>query len=303
MLAVAAFVAFWVIVALALVLIASRAGQGRRVRGVTRAGSRSALILFVVTVAVFGIALPILMLTGNHNNASANVNGLKLTSAQRSGRELFGEHCGVCHTLAAANAIGKVGPNLDQLRPQASIVLHTIQNGCLPNPSSSETQEACLGQGVMPAQVVTGRQAEEVADFVAKVTGASTSTGSSSSSAAPSSSSATSTTSAPSAPSSPSAGPAQTVNVAAAPGGALKFTSSKLTAKAGKITFVFANKSPLPHNLTIQQGTNGKVLGATPTFTNGTRSLTLTLPAGTYTYYCSVPGHRQAGMLGTLTVT
>ncbi len=60
------------------------------------------------------------------------------------------------------------------------------------------------------------------------------------------------------------------------------------------------NMSPTEHNLTIAQGS--KVLGATPTFTGGKKSLTLTLAAGTYTFYCSVPGHRQAGMEGTLTV-
>lgn len=315
MLAVGIFIAFWVVVALGLFLIASRGGRPRIGRGATRGATRSALLLFVVTTAVFGIALPILMATGNHSNANAQVSGARLTSAERSGRELFGQHCGVCHTLSAANAVGKVGPDLDVLRPDAGTVLRTIQNGCLPNPPSSDSQEICLGQGVMPADVVTGVRAEQVAQFVARVTGASTtisSSGSSaSSSAAPttstssaSSSSATSTTSTSASSSSAApSGPAQTINVAAAPSGALKFTTSKLTAKAGKITFVFANKSPLPHNLTIQQGTNGKVLGATPTFTGGSRSFTVTLPAGTYTYFCSVPGHRQAGMLGTLTVT
>jgi uncharacterized cupredoxin-like copper-binding protein len=44
------------------------------------------------------------------------------------------------------------------------------------------------------------------------------------------------------------------------------------------------------------------VVGATPTFMGGTKTLKLTLKAGTYTYYCSVPGHRAAGMQGTLTV-
>ena len=46
----------------------------------------------------------------------------------------------------------------------------------------------------------------------------------------------------------------------------------------------------------------GKVLGATPPFSGGTKTLSLNLPAGTYTFYCSVPGHEQAGMKGTLTV-
>ena len=105
-----------------------------------------------MTAVVFGIALPLLMLTGNHSNANAQVGGLKLTNAEKSGRELFGQHCGLCHTLAGANAVGKVGPNLDELKPAQSVVLHTINNGCLPNPPKGSSQ-ACLGQGVMPAAV------------------------------------------------------------------------------------------------------------------------------------------------------
>ena len=73
------------------------------------------------------------------------------------GRELFGEHCGVCHTLAAANAIGKVGPNLDTLQPPASLVLNTIDNGCLPN-APSGSAEHCLGQGVDARRRRPGQQ-------------------------------------------------------------------------------------------------------------------------------------------------
>jgi plastocyanin len=61
------------------------------------------------------------------------------------------------------------------------------------------------------------------------------------------------------------------------------------------------NMSPLEHNVTVAQGST--VLGATPTFQGGSKTLTLNLKAGTYTFYCSVPGHRQAGMEGTLTVS
>ncbi len=135
------------------------------------------------------------------------------------------------------------------------------------------------------------------------------SSGSSSSAAAtpPASSStatsppATSSTSATSAASS-SASASSSLSIAADPSGALKFTKSTLTAKAGTVTISFTNRAPVAHNLTVQQGTSGPVVGATPTFTGGTKTLTLKLKAGTYTFYCSVPGHRAAGMQGTLTV-
>ncbi len=172
MLAVAAFVALWVVIAIGLFVLATR-GTGtvhhaRRDPG--RRASNVSITLFVVTAVVFGVGLPLLMLTGNHHNANAQVGGIKLTAAQKSGRELFGDHCGVCHTLAAANAVGKVGPNLDVLKPAQSTVLNTINNGCLPNPPKGSNQ-ACLGQGVMPAAVVQGQDAQNVAAFVAKVAG------------------------------------------------------------------------------------------------------------------------------------
>jgi plastocyanin len=70
--------------------------------------------------------------------------------------------------------------------------------------------------------------------------------------------------------------------------------------KAGKDTFVFTNKSSVPHNFTILQGT--KTIGATPTFAGGVKLLTVTLAARKHTFECTVPGHAAAGMKGTLTV-
>jgi plastocyanin len=89
---------------------------------------------------------------------------------------------------------------------------------------------------------------------------------------------------------------------------ALAYNTKHLTAKAGTITITFTNNSAVEHNVTVARpgirvSQAGAVLGATPTFKGGSRKLTLTLQAGSYVYYCSVPGHREAGMEGTLTVT
>jgi mono/diheme cytochrome c family protein len=172
-LAVLAFVAFWVVIAFGLFYVAVRGGP-RHVRAgsarPSRGANRLVSVMFTFVAIGFGIALPLALLVGNHSNANGQIGGTKLTAAEKRGRELFGVHCAFCHTLAATNAIGKVGPNLDILKPGESIVLHTINNGCLPNAPSS-SQEVCLGQGVMPANVVTGVDAQNVAAFVAKVAG------------------------------------------------------------------------------------------------------------------------------------
>jgi plastocyanin len=74
-----------------------------------------------------------------------------------------------------------------------------------------------------------------------------------------------------------------------------------LSAKAGKVTIDFANSSPLSHNVTVESS-SGSVVGSTPTFQGGTKTVSLNLKPGTYKFFCSVPGHRQAGMQGTLVV-
>ncbi len=114
------------------------------------------------------------------------------------------------------------------------------------------------------------------------------------------------TTGTPAPPSSPAApkapiAPTTQLALAANPAGALSYNTKQLSAKAGTVQITMANMSPLEHNVTIASGST--VLGATPTFVGGSRSVTVKLKAGTYTFYCSVPGHRQAGMEGTLKVS
>ncbi len=128
---------------------------------------------------------------------------------------------------------------------------------------------------------------------------AATPTSSSSSTMTTGTMSSSSTSSAAAAPS----GKGTTLHLVAAKTGALMYNTMTLSAKAGKVTIDFTNPSPVPHNVSVQKGTSGPNIAATPTFAMGSKSITMDLTAGTYTYYCSVPGHRQAGMVGTLTVS
>jgi len=124
--------------------------------------------------------------------------------------------------------------------------------------------------------------------------------GSSSSTSSSTASQTTSSSSTPApAPSGESAG--QSLSLSANPEGQLKYNTNSLTAKAGKVSIDFTNMAPLAHNVTVASA-SGAVLGATPTFQGGSRTLSLNLKPGTYKFYCSVPGHRMAGMEGTLTV-
>jgi outer membrane protein assembly factor BamB len=100
--------------------------------------------------------------------------------------------------------------------------------------------------------------------------------------------------------SSAGAGAANTVSLGALDD-QLAFTADQETANAGKVTVDFTNNSALQHDIVLTDSQN-KILGQTPIFQGGSKSFTATLAPGTYTYYCSVPGHRQAGMQGTLTV-
>ena len=99
----------------------------------------------------------------------------------------------------------------------------------------------------------------------------------------------------------PGGGGAATLQVAADPSGQLKFEQSTLQAKAGQVQIVFDNPSPIDHDVTIAQGS--KKLGGTKTVAEGKITATVALKPGTYTFYCSVDGHRQAGMEGKLTVS
>jgi plastocyanin len=98
-----------------------------------------------------------------------------------------------------------------------------------------------------------------------------------------------------------SAGGGSTVNISTPGGSTLAYDQKSASAKAGSVTINFDNKEPLQHDVAVADS-SGKVLGQTDLVSSGTANATVDLTAGTYTFYCTVPGHRQAGMEGTLTV-
>jgi plastocyanin len=111
----------------------------------------------------------------------------------------------------------------------------------------------------------------------------------------------TATTGTPAPASSPAASATTKLKLAANPAGQLAYDTKQLSAKAGTVTIEMTNMSPIEHDVAVAEGS--KVLGQTPVFAGGSKSVTVKLKPGTYTFFCTVPGHRQAGMEGTLTVS
>jgi mono/diheme cytochrome c family protein len=167
MIAWIAFIMAFLLLGLLVVGVAFRGGAGRRPAarggrggrdGLSR-GNRRATALGVAAVALLlGILVPVLILGGN-SREEKGPGGVALNDADVDGREVFARNCSNCHTLKGANAVGVVGPDLDQLRPPKALVLDAVKNG------------RARGNGQMPAGVVDGQDAQNVAAFITKVAG------------------------------------------------------------------------------------------------------------------------------------
>jgi mono/diheme cytochrome c family protein len=158
--------AFWILIGGGVFLIALNGGPGgarARLHSETRLATRLRLVGFVLVLA-FGLAVPIAVAIANgQDKASQGPAGITLTKKETEGRLLFAHSCATCHTLAAAAAVGHVGPDLDLdasvAGGQASFVLNAILEG------------RARGNGDMPAGIYTGQQAQDVAKFVVAVAG------------------------------------------------------------------------------------------------------------------------------------
>jgi mono/diheme cytochrome c family protein len=85
-----------------------------------------------------------------------------LSAAEQHGRELFVQHCGSCHTLDAAGTVGQIGPVLDNIAINEQDVLAAIKTG-----GGTHSRASGGRTGSMPANLVTGQDAKDVAAFVA----------------------------------------------------------------------------------------------------------------------------------------
>jgi plastocyanin len=97
-------------------------------------------------------------------------------------------------------------------------------------------------------------------------------------------------------------GPVTTLDVSSPSDGGLVFQPDGLTANPGNVAITYNNPSPTPHSIAVATS-NGNVLGQVQPFSGGKQTVTLNdLAPGKYVFYCTVPGHREAGMQGDLTV-
>ena len=191
------------------------------------------------------------------------------------GKELFTQKCGACHILQNANTKGVQGPNLDLAFKQS--VADGLGRSTIAGVVENQIDLPMGNQ--MPADLYEGQDSRDVSAYVASAIGKPAEGG--------------------------AGGPSGTaeadaknvVSIPADPSGQLAYQAKSATAKAGKVTLQSKNDASVPHNIAIKGDGEGPVVQG-----GKVSEVSANLKAGKYEFYCSVPGHEQAGMKGDLTI-
>lgn len=217
----------------------------------------------VAAAAIFGVVFVQI--------AGAHVATTPLIGSVSAGKTLFkAQGCGKCHTLAAAESTGTIGPNLNTLKPSQALV----------------ATQVTTGGGFMPSfgGTLSKAQIDDIAAYVY---------------------SSTHNQTVP-----PPTQGAATVTVVAGKPSTFAFTLSTKTVRLGTVTFKVTNKGSIAHSFKVCSSDTGGSANScagkgTATISPG-KSATLTITfktKGKYEYLCAIPGHAAAGMKGDLTVT
>jgi plastocyanin len=231
--------------------------------------------------------------------AAAVLGGCSLTDSGTNvvnGKEQFVAKCGSCHTLARAGTTGVTGPNLDEAFQRARIdgfgqdtfegVVHRqILHPAIRPQHDPETKKELP---LMPPNLVTGEDAEDVAAYVAEAaakpgedTGALAQAGAAKAEGT-------------------AEAKAGVLTIPADPGGSIAYQFADAEAPAGQLEVRSPNESSTDHDIAIEG--NGVSEKGEVVKNGGVSQFSADLKPGEYTFFCTVPGHREGGMEGTLTV-
>lgn len=169
MLGLLVIVLVFVFAGLGVLALAMRSGRtaGPRSPKSAKRSQRLAIGGVGLVALAFGLGIPALVLAYNAGSQSKGApGGVELTASQQHGRRVFAKNCSTCHTLGAANAVGKVGPSLDAIIPpiadkkaRVAFINDAVVNG------------RARGMGQMPKGLIDGTDQAQVSDFIATAAG------------------------------------------------------------------------------------------------------------------------------------
>ena len=210
-----------------------------------------------------------------------------------NGKTLFVERCSQCHALARANAQGVVGPDLDESWQQAekdgfgrSTYKGVVHQQIL-EPNRNPQVDPATGKALplMPPNLATGDDAQDIAAYVAQA-------------AAAPGEDAGRLAAVGGGPEGTAEAENGTLSIPVGQG--LTYEFADAVAPPGALTIESVNEQPVDHNIAVDG--NGVDEVGDVVANGGTSTVEVDLDAGEYAFYCSVPGHREGGMEGVLTV-